>query len=61
MSFIYRIESLEATIEEKDQYLSEERNKLIQLKKDFKYNLKLLNDRHAELETFDTVIAGENN
>ncbi len=57
-SIFTRVESLEASLRTKEKELGEERAKLTTLKNDFKYNLRLLNDRHRELEEYDAVIAG---
>ncbi|XP_041363903.1 coiled-coil domain-containing protein 57-like [Gigantopelta aegis] len=48
-----RITALEAVCEEKEKLLAEERSRFTQLKEDFKYNLKLLNERDQELEQYD--------
>ncbi|RUS77718.1 hypothetical protein EGW08_014506 [Elysia chlorotica] len=48
-----RIESLEATVVEKDKALFDEKSKFHELKEHFKYNLKLLEDRDRELEKYD--------
>ena len=54
----YRIESLDAALKAREKELEEERSKFVKLKEDFKYNLRLLNDRHNELEKYDSVLAG---
>lgn len=48
---------LESALNEKDQQLLEGTALFDQLKRDFKYNLKLLHDRDAELEQSDIKIA----
>lgn len=54
-----RTQSLEASLTEKEKLLAEENEKFNQLKEDFKYNLKLLNDRDAELVVFETTVTGD--
>ena len=56
---IFRIESLESTLQEKEKQLSEEREKFQKLKEDFKYNLRLLGERDQELDRYDTSFAGK--
>ena len=56
---IFRIESLESTLQEKEKQLSEEREKFQKLKEDFKYNLRLLGERDQELDRYDTTFAGK--
>ncbi len=51
-----RIATLETLLKQKTQDLSEEKGKLNQLKEDFKYNLKLLEERDAELEKFEQTL-----
>lgn len=53
-----RIESLENSLKQKNNELVEEKQKFLQLKNDFKYNLKLLEERDAELEKFEQSIIG---
>ena len=53
-----RIESLENSLKQKNNELIEEKQKFLQLKTDFKYNLKLLEERDAELEKFEQSIIG---
>ncbi|XP_071106451.1 coiled-coil domain-containing protein 57-like isoform X1 [Haliotis cracherodii] len=48
-----RVESLERACREKEQALATERTKLMKLKEDFKYNLKLLEERDQELQAYD--------
>lgn len=54
----YRIISLETLLKQKTQDLTEEKTKLNQLKEDFKYNLKLLEERDSELEKFEQSLTG---
>ncbi|CAF3498701.1 unnamed protein product [Adineta steineri] len=49
-----RLVTLEATVENKDQQLAELNQKYNRLSEDFKYNLKLIDDRDKELATFDS-------
>ena len=49
---------MEAALNQKEKELSEEKEKFQKLKEDFKYNLKLLNERDAELEKYDQTFAG---
>ena len=55
-----RNKSLESTLNQRDIELKKEKEKLFRLKEDFKYNLRLLNDRDAELATYDTNLTGNN-
>ncbi|CAF1294512.1 unnamed protein product [Adineta ricciae] len=48
-----RLVALEATVEHKDQQIGELNQKYTRLSEDFKYNLKLIDDRDKELATFD--------
>ncbi|CAF3391432.1 unnamed protein product [Rotaria sp. Silwood1] len=48
-----RLVALEATVENRDQQLAELNQKYNRLSEDFKYNLKLIDDRDKELATFD--------
>ncbi|CAC5378969.1 unnamed protein product [Mytilus coruscus] len=50
-----RMETLEAAYVEKDKQLNEEKSKLQKLKEDFKYNLKLLEERDQELDRYDKI------
>lgn len=43
---------------DKDKQLKEEKAKLCKLKEDFKYNLKLLEERDQELERYDLIFTG---
>jgi len=53
-----RIINLETLLKQKTQDLTEEKTKLNQLKEDFKYNLKLLEERDSELEKFEQSLTG---
>ena len=55
---MFRLRALEAALQEKDQKLSQQTEKLQKLKDDFKYNLKLLEDRDQELERYDIAFTG---
>ncbi|CAF2092065.1 unnamed protein product, partial [Rotaria magnacalcarata] len=48
-----RLVALEATVENKDQQVVELNQKYNRLSEDFKYNLKLIDDRDKELATYD--------
>ncbi|CAH1794612.1 unnamed protein product [Owenia fusiformis] len=48
-----RSSTLESAYKEKEKKLNEEREKFQKLKEDFKYNLRLLQERDAELEKYD--------
>lgn len=50
---------LETLLKQKNQDLSEEKAKLNQLKEDFKYNLKLLEERDNELEKYEQTLIGK--
>ncbi|KAL5018722.1 hypothetical protein ScPMuIL_004444 [Solemya velum] len=50
-----RIKSLEAIVAEKSKLLEEAQSKFLKIKEDFKYNLKLLQDRDQELVIYDKV------
>lgn len=52
-----RITSLEKLCQEKEQLFTEEREKFQKLKEDFKYNLKLLEQRDQELDRYDVSFA----
>jgi hypothetical protein len=56
--FSFRLVALEATVENKDQQLAELNQKYTRLSEDFKYNLKLIDDRDKELATFDNRFKG---
>ena len=58
ISSIIRLQALEAALSEKDQQLFKQTAKLQKLKEDFKYNLKLLEDRDQELERYDLAFTG---
>ena len=58
---LIRIETLENALKQKCNELNQEKIKTKNLREDFKYNLKLLEERDAELEGFEqTVIGGLN-
>ncbi|XP_078609551.1 coiled-coil domain-containing protein 57-like isoform X2 [Branchiostoma floridae x Branchiostoma japonicum] len=50
-----RVETLDAAYKQKDKELYEEKAKFQKLKEDFKYNLRLLEERDKELERYDAV------
>ncbi|XP_074647544.1 coiled-coil domain-containing protein 57-like [Tubulanus polymorphus] len=50
-----RTQTLEAAFREKEKLYVEEHNRFIKLKEDFKYNLKLLEDRDKELDKYDVL------
>uniref|UniRef100_UPI00358F7A31 coiled-coil domain-containing protein 57 isoform X2 n=1 Tax=Myxine glutinosa TaxID=7769 RepID=UPI00358F7A31 len=52
-----RMKALEDALHEKEEELQDERNKLQHLKKDFKYNLRLLAERDEELVKHDNTAA----
>ena len=54
-----RLHSLENAYKEKEQQHEEEKARFHKLKEDFKYNLKLLEDRDLELEKYDSYTAGQ--
>lgn len=54
----FRANSLEVALQQTQKELSEERVKFQKLKEDFKYNLRLLADRDAELEKYDSSSTG---
>jgi hypothetical protein len=54
-----RIEALECSLRQKTNELVEEKQKFRQLKEDFKYNLKLLEERDKELDKFEQSLVGE--
>lgn len=53
-----RIEALEISLRQKVQELGEQKLKMAQLRDDFKYNLKLLEERDAELEKYEETLLG---
>jgi len=53
-----RIESLETAWRSCQNELKNEKAKLAELKEHFKYNLKLMNDRDAELQRYDALFLG---
>ncbi|KAL4239435.1 Coiled-coil domain-containing protein 57 [Mactra antiquata] len=52
-----RINVLEKTCQEKELQLKEEREKFYKLKEDFKYNLRLLEQRDNELDKYDATFS----
>jgi len=56
--FSFRLVALETTVENKDQQLAELNQKYARLSEDFKYNLKLIDDRDKELATYDNRLKG---
>ena len=54
----FRLTVLESTVENKDQQYAELNQKYLRLSEDFKYNLKLIDDRDKELATFDNRYKG---
>jgi len=50
---------LESALTSCQQELKEEKAKLAELKEHFKYNLKLINDRDAELQRYDALFLGK--
>jgi len=57
-NFLFRLVALETTIQNRDQQLAELNQKYNRLSEDFKYNLKLIDDRDKELATFDNRFKG---
>lgn len=53
-----RIEALESSLRQKTQELTEQKVKLAALREDFKYNLKLLEERDGELEKYEQTLLG---
>jgi hypothetical protein len=58
MNFSFRLIALETSVENKDQQLTEVNLKYNRLSEDFKYNLKLIDDRDKELAAFDNRFKG---
>ena len=52
----YRIRALEGAIAERDRQVMELRENFKKLKVDFQYNLKLIEDRDAELERYEKMV-----
>lgn len=52
----YRIYTLEALLQEKEHDATERKQWFVKLKEDFSYNLKLLEERDAELERYDACV-----
>ena len=57
--FYCRAQSLEVALKEREKSLEEYKAKFDKLKEDFKYNLKLLKERDAELSKYDSQSVGE--
>lgn len=56
--YLHRIQSLETALKNCQKELKEEKTKLSELKEHFKYNLRLINDRDAELQRYDALFLG---
>ena len=54
----FRIETLENTLKQRSNELAQEKEKIKCLKDDFKYNLKLLEERDSELENLEQSLIG---
>lgn len=54
-----RIQTLEEALNGKEKDLQEEKAKFSKLKEDFKYNLKVLEERDQELERYDATFSGK--
>jgi len=52
------MQSLETALKSCQKELKDEKAKLEELKEHFKYNLKLINDRDAELQRYDALFLG---
>ena len=52
-----RVRALEKAISDRDEGLAEAKEMFLKLREDFQYNLKLLEDRDAELERYDALFA----
>ena len=50
----YRIQTLESLLQEKERDINDGKHRLAKLKEDFQYNLRLLEERDAELERYDS-------
>ncbi len=55
---LLRLVALESTVANKDEQYAELNQKYARLSEDFKYNLKLIDDRDKELATFDNRYKG---
>lgn len=53
-----RIEALECSVQLKSQELANQKQKMARLREDFKYNLKLLEERDGELEKYEESLLG---
>jgi len=56
---LLRIQTLEAALRDCRKELTEEKAKMGELKEHFKYNLRLIGDRDAELQRYDTLFSGK--
>ena len=56
--YFHRLAALEKTVENKDEQYAELNLKYARLSEDFKYNLKLIDDRDKELAAFDNRFKG---
>jgi len=54
-----RMQSLEIALKSCREELKAEKTKMEELKHDFKYNLKLIDDRDAELQRYDALFLGK--
>jgi hypothetical protein len=54
-----RIEALEASLKDKNVELDEQKKKFQELKEDFRYNIKLLEERDKELEKYEENFASK--
>lgn len=54
-----RIEALESSLRIKTSELVEQKSKMSELREDFKYNLKLLDERDLELEKFEQALTSK--
>jgi hypothetical protein len=52
------MQALEGALKECRKELSEEKAKMTELKEHFKYNLRLIADRDAELQRYDALFSG---
>lgn len=53
----HHMTQLQAALEEKEQQLNQQQNLFDRLKQDFKYNLRLLQERDTELEQMDVSLS----
>ena len=59
IKYIFRIQSIELALHEKERQLKLVENKYQKLKADFVYNLQLLGERDAELARYDNIFERE--